>query len=161
MSVSVLAKAKLNDKFAKIQKKISDDSKARQKLEGKKALSTVTEYFEENKDVSYFVATISGISANSKALNEAINFIKTKQPEKSVYLFAGEKGKVAHGCYIGKPALDKGVSAQDLGSVATKFVEAAAAVKALLSRDLVKMTKRSPTPFPKLLLSSSLSFPFK
>lgn len=122
LSVSVLAKAKLNDKFAKIQKKISDDSKARQKLEGKKALSTVTEYFEENKDVSYFVATISGISANSKALNEAINFIKTKQPEKSVYLFAGEKGKVAHGCYIGKPALDKGVSAQDLGSVATKFV---------------------------------------
>lgn len=122
LSVSVLAKAQLNDKFAKIQKKISDELKARQKLEGKKALSAVTEYFEQNKDATYLVVSIPDISANSKALTEAINYVKTKEPEKSVYLFAGEEGKVAHGCYIGKPALDKGVSAQDLGSVATKYV---------------------------------------
>lgn len=122
LNVAVLAKAKLNDKFAKIQKKISDESKARQKAEGKKALTAVTEYFENNKDATYYVAVVPEISANSKALNEAINYVKSKEPEKSVYLFAGEKGKVAHGCYIGKPALEKGVSAQDLGSVATKFV---------------------------------------
>lgn len=122
LSVAVVSKAKLNEKYTKIQKKISDESKARQKAEGKKALSTVTEYFEKNADAPYLVLSVPEISANSKALNEAVNHIKAKQPEKSVYLFAGEDGKVAHVCYIGAPAVEKGVSAQELGSIATKFV---------------------------------------
>ncbi|VVT53287.1 uncharacterized protein SAPINGB_P003497 [Magnusiomyces paraingens] len=122
LTVAVLAKAKLNEKYTKIQKKISDELKARQKAEAKKALETVTGYFEEHKDAPYLVANIADISANSKALTEAINYVKIKASDKSVYLFAGEEGKVAHGCYIGKPALDKGVTAQDLGAVATKHV---------------------------------------
>lgn len=122
LTVSVLSKNQLQTKFAAIQKKIADDAKAKHKTEAKKVLDTVNEYFESNKDASFFVGEISGITANSKALVEAINFVKTKKSDKSVYLFAGEEGKVAHGCFVSSDAEAKGITAQDLGSLATKSV---------------------------------------
>lgn len=122
LSVSVLSKNELLTKFTAIQKKIADDGKAKHKTESKKVLDTVTQYFDNNEGATYFVAEIKGISANSKALVEAINFVKTKKSEKSVYLFAGEQGKVAHGCFVSSEAAAKGLTAQDLGSLATKSV---------------------------------------
>lgn len=122
LSVSVLSKNQLQAKLTTIQKKIADDAKAKHKTEAKKVLDTVTEFFENNKAASYFVGEIAGISANSKALLEAINFVKTKKSEKSVYLFAGEQGKVAHGCFVSSEAESKGLTAQELANVATKSV---------------------------------------
>lgn len=122
LSVSVLAKNQLQTKLTTIQKKIADDAKAKHKTEAKKVLDTVTEFFENNKAASYFVGEIAGISANSKALLEAINFVKTKKSDKSVYLFAGEQGKVAHGCFVSSEAESKGLTAQELANVATKSV---------------------------------------
>lgn len=122
LTVSVLDKNNLSTKFAAIQKKIADDAKAKHKTEAKKVLEAVNEYFEKNKDATFFVSSIDGISANSKALIETINFVKTKKSDKSVYLFAGETGKVAHGCFVSSGAEAKGVTAQDLGALATKSV---------------------------------------
>lgn len=122
LTVSVLDKNNLSTKFTGIQKKIADDAKAKHKTEAKKVLETVTEYFDKNKDASYFVGAIDGVSANSKALIETINFVKTKKSDKSVYLFAGETGKVAHGCFVSSDAEAKGITAQDLGLLATKSV---------------------------------------
>jgi alanyl-tRNA synthetase len=124
LSVAVIAKNALNDKFAKIQKKISDEVKAKQKAESKKALDTVTKFFTENEESKYLVVRIPEITANSKALTEAINYVKTKQSNKSVYLFGVDEteGKVAHGCFISDEAASKGVVAADLGTFTTTFV---------------------------------------
>lgn len=122
LSVSVILKNQLQLKFSSIQKKILDEGKAKHKTEAKKALDTITGYFESNKDASFFVGKITDISANSKALIEAVNFVKTKLIDKSVYVFAGEKGKVVHGCFLSSDAESKGLTAQDLGILATKFV---------------------------------------
>lgn len=42
------------------------------------------------------------ISANSKAISEAIKTISSKNKGKTVYIFAADaaEGKVAHGCHV-------------------------------------------------------------
>ncbi|KAF5102517.1 hypothetical protein DV451_001810 [Geotrichum candidum] len=124
LTVAVLAKNELQTKFAAIQKKISDDAKAKHKQEAKIVLDAVTEIFDAENSPEYFIGRFDNISGNSKALTETINFIKTKKADKSVYLFAGDvsAGKVAHGCYISKEAEAKGITASDLGALAAQSV---------------------------------------
>lgn len=122
LSVSVLTKIELTKKFDKIQKKITDEVKAKQKAEGKKAVEAVTMYFTETKpDAKFLVMRVPEISANSKALTEAVNYVKTKNASKTVYLFASD-AKVAHGCFVSKEALDKGVEATAMGQLVTKHI---------------------------------------
>lgn len=103
LSISAITKSKFRDRFAKIVKQQLDEQKAQQKAESKKALDTMTEFFgrPENKDTKQLVIQLP-ISANAKAIGEAINHVKTKDKDKSVYLFAAdlEEGKVIHGCHV-------------------------------------------------------------
>ena len=102
LSISAVTKSKLRDRFAKVEKIQLEEQKARQKAESKKALDTVAENIsgDNSQDKKGFVLQLP-ISANAKALNEAINLVKTKNKDKSVYLFAAdEHEKVAHGCYL-------------------------------------------------------------
>lgn len=105
LSVSAVEKARIRDRFNAINKQILDGQKAQQKLESKKALETITSYFQapENKDKSSLVAKLP-ISANSKAISESLNHIKTKLQDKTVYVMAGDsqQGRVAHGCHVSK-----------------------------------------------------------
>ncbi|ODQ75523.1 hypothetical protein LIPSTDRAFT_102287 [Lipomyces starkeyi NRRL Y-11557] len=128
LSISVVKKAELKDIFAKIQKKIIDDNKARQKAEGKKAVDLVTDYFSSEKaaEFPYLVAKVP-ISANAKAISEAVNYAKSKLSDKIVYLFAGnsdgEDRKVVHGGYVaGNIASDAGFSAQDVAAIVSGVV---------------------------------------
>lgn len=123
LSVAVLSKIDLTKKFEKIQKKITDEIKAKQKVEGKKAVEVVTQYFTEAKpDAKFLVMRVPDISANSKALTEAVNYVKTKNSSKTVYLFAADDKSAAHGCFVSQEAMDKGVSATEMGQMVAKHI---------------------------------------
>lgn len=124
LSVAVLAKAELVDKHTKIQKKITDEIKAKQKAEAKKVIDKVSDHFKDDEKASFFVSRIDEVNGNSKALSEAISYVKTKLPSKSVYLFSGDaaEGKVAHGCFVSEEATSKGVAAGDLGTAVSKII---------------------------------------
>ncbi|KLU88736.1 alanyl-tRNA synthetase [Magnaporthiopsis poae ATCC 64411] len=113
--VSTLTKDELRSRFGKIQKDVTDELKKRQKAESKKALDTVTAYFKnsENADSNTFVGHLP-ISANSKALADVVNHFKSKDKEKSVYVFGGsaDEGAVVHGVYVGTALSSKGVTAE-------------------------------------------------
>ena len=103
LTISAITKAKFRDRFAKIHKQVLDEQKAQQKAESKKALDTVTNYFAhpDHKDRKTLVAKLP-ISANAKAVSDAINHVKSKNKDKTVYLFAADagEGKVVHGCHV-------------------------------------------------------------
>jgi alanyl-tRNA synthetase len=124
LSVSVLSKNALNEKFTKIQKKLTEETKAKLKAEAKKVLDAINEHFTTNENANYFVGNFPDIHANAKALSEAISQIKAKTPTKSVYIFAGDKdeGRVAHSCFISEDASSKGVAASDLGNMVSKVI---------------------------------------
>lgn len=101
LSISWITKSKLRDQFDKISKAQLEVQKAVQKAESKKALEAVTEYFAQHKDSKQYVAKLP-ITANSKAISDAIKHIQTKNKDKTVYLFAADEaeGKVIHGCHV-------------------------------------------------------------
>ncbi len=103
ISISAIIKTRLRDRLAKVIRRQLDEQKAQQKVESKKALDAVTDFFAqpENSDKKQLILRLP-ISANAKAISEAINYIKTKSKGKTVYLFAADAkgGKVAHGCHV-------------------------------------------------------------
>ena len=101
LSISWITKSKLRDRFGKILKVQLDEQKAVQKAESKKALDAVTEYFAQHKDSKKYIAKVP-ISANVKAISDAIKYVQTKDKAKTVYLFAADEGegKVIHGCHV-------------------------------------------------------------
>ncbi|KAK0730368.1 tRNA synthetases class II (A)-domain-containing protein [Lasiosphaeris hirsuta] len=114
LAISTVTKEELRTKFTRIQKEVVDEQKKRQKAESKTALDTVQGHFEkdENKDAKYFVGHLP-ISANAKALSEVMTYYKTKDKERSVYVFAGSKDDaVLHGVYVGTHLASKGVTAE-------------------------------------------------
>lgn len=106
LSISAIQKSRFRDRVAKVVKGQLEEQKAQQKLEGKKATETVTQFFRENADKRVFVGRLPGVGANAKAVGEALNAVKGKNKDKIVYVFAmdGEEGKeegrVVHGCYV-------------------------------------------------------------
>lgn len=105
LAISAVQKAKFREICIKIAKSILDSQKNQHKLEVKKATDAMNGAFEssEGKDKRWFVLKLP-TSANPKIISEALNYVKSKAGDKSVYLFAtdSEQGKVAHGCYMSK-----------------------------------------------------------
>lgn len=123
LTISVLAKAKLNEKFTKLDKTIKDHLKAIQKEELKKTLDVVNEWLgdAEKAKQQYLVAHVP-IGANAKAITEAINLIKKQDKSKSLYLITGSTDKVAHGCYVSDEAICKGVDASALAATVSGHI---------------------------------------
>lgn len=123
LSISVLDKNKLNEKFTKLDKSIKDQLKAKQKEESKKTLAVVSEWLkdEEKLKVPFLVAHVP-INANAKAITEAFNLIKKEAKDKSLYLITGTSEKVAHGCYISDAAISKGVDANQVAQAAIAHI---------------------------------------
>lgn len=103
LSISAIVKTKFRERFAKIERLQLDEQKALQKAESKKALDVVTAYFanSEHKDKKSLLIELP-ISANAKVVGEVLNYFKTKDKEKSVYVFASDKqeGRIVHGCHV-------------------------------------------------------------
>ncbi|KAL4867874.1 hypothetical protein BDV12DRAFT_197881 [Aspergillus spectabilis] len=125
LSISALQKSKFRERFTLINKKIIDEQKAQQKLESKKAVESITSYFEaaENAQRSWLIAKLP-ISANSKAVSESLTYVKTKLPNKTVYVLAPsvDDGRVAHGCYISKAMSEQGASASEWAAAVSRAV---------------------------------------
>ncbi|KAB8073240.1 tRNA synthetases class II (A)-domain-containing protein [Aspergillus leporis] len=123
--ISAVQKSRFRDRFAHINKQIIDAQKAQQKLESKKALETITSYFQnpEHQSKSWLVAKLP-ISANAKAVSESLNHIKSKMQDKTVYVLAADakQGRVAHGCYVSKAMSDQGASASEWAAVVSTAV---------------------------------------
>lgn len=121
LNISVLSKNYLKTKFNTFDKAYKDELKSQLKAENKKTLDAVKEYFTANESSDFLVKYID-ISSNAKAITEAINHIKSKSPEKSIYIFTGNSDKVAHGCYVSDKAVEKGVNATELAQSAAQFI---------------------------------------
>jgi alanyl-tRNA synthetase len=103
LTISTLTKDSLKASFAKIQKEDLAELKKIQKAESKTAMNTVQDHFkkEGNENSKWFIGHLP-ISASPKAVSEIINHFKSKDQEKSVYVFAGNKTEaVFHGVYVG------------------------------------------------------------
>ncbi|KAG7692102.1 hypothetical protein KL930_001536 [Ogataea haglerorum] len=122
LSISVLQKAQLKDKFAKIDKAVKDEVKARQKADTKRTLDAVKKFFSEHEDAPFLVKHID-ISANAKIITETINMIKKENKEKSLFLITGQKddARVAQGVYISDEHLGK-VQASEVANVAASYI---------------------------------------
>ncbi|MCJ1468967.1 Alanine--tRNA ligase [Pseudocyphellaria aurata] len=125
LSISAIRKSKFRDRLAKVVKLQLDEQKAQQKAESKKALDAVSEFFSqpENAERKQLVAKLP-ISANAKAISDAINQVKTKSKDKSVYLFAADAtgGKVIHGCHVSEEASKQGASASEWAATISDIV---------------------------------------
>ncbi|KAK1141918.1 Alanine--tRNA ligase [Aspergillus melleus] len=123
--ISAVQKTKFRERFTSINKQIIDAQKAQQKLESKKAVETITAFFQapENQDKSWLVTRLP-ISANAKAVSESLSHVKSKLKDKAVYVLAadGDQGRVAHGCYVSKPMDDQGASASEWASIVAGVV---------------------------------------
>lgn len=105
LSISVISKHELKERFTAIEKVVKDEVKSRAKKEAKQTVDEVKNYFAENENSPYFVKFIN-IPVNAKAITEAINYVKSSAKGKSIYLLTGNdsNGKIAHGCYISDEA---------------------------------------------------------
>ncbi|KAK3383727.1 tRNA synthetases class II (A)-domain-containing protein [Lasiosphaeria ovina] len=123
LSISVLTKEKLRTKFTQIQKEVVEEQKKRQKAESKTALDTVQGHFKEDKkDAKYYVGHLP-ISANAKAISDVMNYYKTKDKERTVYVFAGSKDdSVMHGVYVGTHLSSKGVTAEQWTTAVSEVI---------------------------------------
>ena len=111
VEMSTIAKSKLRERIAKVVKENLDHQKSAQKVENKQVLDAVMEHFEKNKENSTLVLSVP-VSAGSKAVQEAIKTISTKQNDKTLYLLGkSEDGRVLHGCYVSAYAQSKGADA--------------------------------------------------
>lgn len=119
LSISVLDKQKLTEKFNKVDKSIKDHQKSIQKEESKKTLDVVKKWLDEGDDnnKSEFLVAHIPINANAKAITEAFNLVKKQDKTKSLYLLTGQNDKVAHGCYVSDEAIAKGVDASLLAKL--------------------------------------------
>ncbi|KAK4110410.1 hypothetical protein N656DRAFT_799929 [Canariomyces notabilis] len=124
LTISALTKEELRQRFAKIQKEVVDEQKKRQKAESKTALDTVQSHFqkEENKDAKFFVGHLP-ISANAKAISDVMTYYKSKDKERTVYVFAGSKDDaVMHGVYVGTHLSSKGITAEQWTAAVTEVI---------------------------------------
>ena len=111
VEISTIAKTKLRERFGKIVKENLDHQKAASKAENKRVLDAVTECFEKNKENLTLVLTVP-VSAGSKAVQEALKLVSSKQKDKTLYLLGrSEDGKVLHGCHVSADAQSKGADA--------------------------------------------------
>ncbi|AAS52283.1 ADR363Cp [Eremothecium gossypii ATCC 10895] len=123
LNISVITKNELKTKFTKMEKAVKDEVKTKAKKEMKQTLDAVKEYFAANEDATFFVKSLD-ISANPKAVTEAVQYLKNSARDKTIYLFTGNdpEGKVAHGCFISDDALAKGIDGPALAKVVSSKI---------------------------------------
>ncbi|EHA49972.1 alanyl-tRNA synthetase [Pyricularia oryzae 70-15] len=123
--ISSVTKDELRTRFTKIQKAVVEEQKKKQKAESKKALDTVAEHFKkpEKAESKVFIGQLP-ISANAKAVSEIMNFYKSKDKEKSVYVFGGskEEGAVVHGVYVGTALASQGITAEQWANAVSEVI---------------------------------------
>lgn len=121
LQVSVVEKAALKDKFAKIEKSVKDETKLRVKQDTAKVMDAVKGYFAEPEHKSICALHVTA-GANAKIISEAINYMKKEQKDNCLYLVLAEStGKAAQGVYL-SPAVQEKVPAVEVATKAAEFI---------------------------------------
>ena len=110
LEISAIIKTQLRERIAKVVKLNLEQQKGAQKAESKAVLDAVAEYFEQHKENKTAVLSLS-VSEGSKAVQEAIKVISSKQKDKTVYLLGKADDRVMHGCFVSEAAQGKGADA--------------------------------------------------
>ncbi|EST08427.1 Threonyl/alanyl tRNA synthetase, SAD [Kalmanozyma brasiliensis GHG001] len=141
MDISVVRKAKLNERFAAIRKKLDTGLKAKDKADTKAVSTAVEGHFKQNPNADYFIAEMQ-VGANMKALQSALQL--AKKSDKTVYLFSQEldptgatvadglaaKAKVVHVAYVSTHHREKGLDAKEWVETSVQHVGGKAGGKA-------------------------------
>ena len=121
LSISVVEKAELKNKFSKIEKSVKDETKLRVKQDTTRVMDAVKGFFaepEHSKVCSLYVKA----NANAKIVAEAINYMKKEQKDSCLYLVIGEsEGKAAQGVYLNEKAQEQ-IPAVDVATKAAEFI---------------------------------------
>jgi alanyl-tRNA synthetase len=121
LSISVVTKAELKNKFAKIEKSVKDETKLRVKQDTAKVMDAVKAHFAEPEHNQVCALHIKA-NANAKIVSEAINYMKKDQKDKCLYLVLGEdEGKAAQGVYLSPPVQEK-IAAVDVATKGAEFI---------------------------------------
>jgi len=123
LEISALVKAQLRERFAKVVKDNLEHQKTAQKAENKRVLDAVTAAFEGTDGKQAVVVSVP-LSAGSKAVQETIKVISSKQKEKSVYVLgtSAEDGRVVHGCHVSSAAQAGGADAAKWAATVAEIV---------------------------------------
>lgn len=108
--ISAITKTAVRERFARIVKDNLEHQKTAQKAENKQVMDAISAHFEQNSTSKSLVLTVP-ISSSSKAVQEAIKTISSKQKDKTVYLVGRAEDKIVHGCYVSADAQGKGADA--------------------------------------------------
>ncbi|KAH8920241.1 hypothetical protein BT69DRAFT_1245614 [Atractiella rhizophila] len=101
---SITRKYAIRDSISDIRKKIGEHMKQQEKLELQKALDTLTTYFDEKPNATFFVGQVD-VGSNIKIVQQASKAFGEKG--KAVYLFSpsSSDGKVYHANFVPKTAI--------------------------------------------------------
>ncbi|KAI9669362.1 MAG: Alanine--tRNA ligase [Alyxoria varia] len=117
--IPAVRKAEFRERFGKVNRAILDEQKAAMKRENKMLVDRIGEHFQDEGNAnSKVMVTRVELSSGSKAINEALKHVSSKEKDKNVYLIAADEkeGKVMHGCYLSEDLAKKGASASDWAS---------------------------------------------
>ncbi|GMM28116.1 alanine--tRNA ligase [Martiniozyma asiatica (nom. inval.)] len=121
LNVSVVEKDALKKKFASIEKKVKDETKAMVKKDTKEVMDAVKAHFTAENASNNCVLRVK-VGANAKIVAEAINFMKKEHKESNLFLvLAPEEGKAAQGVYLSDKALEK-ISSSEVATKAAEFI---------------------------------------
>lgn len=133
MEISVLRKAKLQESFSAMKKKLDAENKARQAADTKKVQTEVQNYFEKEEPNATYLVKQFDVGNNSKALSQGIAI--AKKLNKAVYLFSEElieprkeeipgtvKAKVPHANFVPPQDARLGLNAKEWAEVVTKSI---------------------------------------
>ncbi|OAL37479.1 alanine-tRNA ligase [Fonsecaea nubica] len=125
LSISAVKKSQFRDRFSKISKEILDQQKKLQKEETKKAIDTITEYFEKSPSAQAAVLRLP-IGGNPKIVPDVVKHVQTKLKDKSVYIMVADEkdpeGKVYHGCFVSQNGTKAGMKSPEWSSTVSKLV---------------------------------------
>jgi alanyl-tRNA synthetase len=96
----LIQKHELKEKFNSIKKKFLEEDKLKKARESKEAVEWVKTYFDENPD-SLFVVRNIPVGSNTKALNAALQHVKTLKDKAAMFATVdAETQKVHHMCVV-------------------------------------------------------------
>ncbi|SPO02115.1 probable alanine--tRNA ligase, cytosolic [Cephalotrichum gorgonifer] len=123
LTISTLTKDELKKRYEKIAQGVLAEQKKRQKAESKTALDAVQGHFKKDEEAKWFVGRLP-ISANAKAISDVVNHYKSKDKERSVYIFGGskEEGAVCHAVFVGSHLASKGITAEGWAASVTEVI---------------------------------------
>ncbi|KAF8532539.1 tRNA synthetases class II (A)-domain-containing protein [Gautieria morchelliformis] len=104
--ISVLRKAQLKDRFARVRKAFDDENKAREKAASKMATDDFMLFFKEHPDAPGYFKLLE-VGGNTKVLQAIATQAKTAG--KAMYTFSidFDEGRVVHVNYLPKPLTSK------------------------------------------------------